>query len=292
MILVILAAFFYSLEAILAKLAFSNNIDPLTLLTARFMIAAIFFWIYFLLIKCPTPKPTLKEIIKYLGLALTYGMTTILYFQSLVFLNASIAIMLLFTFPVFVIVGEEIFFGHPIMYKGKIAVLIILLGLSLLVKVFNMEDNINVLGLFFGLGSAITYATFNLFSAHYLKFEKERTAAYMITIIAVAFLFIRSPLKILNAPWNSITIIIVVSLALFSSFLALTFYLIGIEQLGAVRTSIISSLEPLMTAILAFIFLGESFDFIQILGASLIISGVILAEIAINQSLKVSQYEV
>jgi drug/metabolite transporter (DMT)-like permease len=55
---------------------------------------------------------------------------------------------------------------------------------------------------------------------------------------------------------------------------------LGVRRLGAVRSSIISSLEPVFAAVLAFMFLAESLRPGVILGGALILTGAIAASLA------------
>jgi drug/metabolite transporter (DMT)-like permease len=54
----------------------------------------------------------------------------------------------------------------------------------------------------------------------------------------------------------------------------------GLQRLGAVRTSIVAATEPLSTAVLAFVFLGESVAPATLTGGTLILIGAVLASLA------------
>jgi len=50
----------------------------------------------------------------------------------------------------------------------------------------------------------------------------------------------------------------------------------GIKRIGASRAAIVSSIGPVSTAILAYIFLGEQMDFLQVIGMILVMAGVLV----------------
>jgi drug/metabolite transporter (DMT)-like permease len=64
------------------------------------------------------------------------------------------------------------------------------------------------------------------------------------------------------------------------SSLALTIayvtFLIGIETIGPVKTTILMNVEPILTIILAAILLGERLSFTQLIGAAFVMAGIIL----------------
>jgi drug/metabolite transporter (DMT)-like permease len=54
----------------------------------------------------------------------------------------------------------------------------------------------------------------------------------------------------------------------------------GLQRLGAVRTSIVSALEPLSSAILAWVFLHEAITAGTIVGGLLILAGAVAASVS------------
>ena len=64
------------------------------------------------------------------------------------------------------------------------------------------------------------------------------------------------------------------------TFIAIVLYLEGIRGLGPSQAAVISTLEPLFTIVLAGIVLHERLVLIQWVGAALVLSGVVFAEVA------------
>jgi drug/metabolite transporter (DMT)-like permease len=61
---------------------------------------------------------------------------------------------------------------------------------------------------------------------------------------------------------------------------AFAFLFLGLRRIGAVRTSIVSSLEPVAAAILALVFLGEGLRAGVLAGGLLILAGSVAASLA------------
>ncbi len=53
----------------------------------------------------------------------------------------------------------------------------------------------------------------------------------------------------------------------------MVFWNIGVQKLGATTSGIFLNFNPIFTAILAFIFLGEELTWIQILGTIVVVTG-------------------
>jgi drug/metabolite transporter (DMT)-like permease len=67
----------------------------------------------------------------------------------------------------------------------------------------------------------------------------------------------------------------VLAIAVFSTLLAILGFFKGMEKLGAADASTLSTLEPLVTLVLATVVLGESISTIQVLGGGAILTAVV-----------------
>jgi len=68
----------------------------------------------------------------------------------------------------------------------------------------------------------------------------------------------------------------VAGIALFSTVLAITLYFAGLERIGPVRASTLSTVEPLCTVLLAAWVLDESIAPVQLAGGALILAAAVL----------------
>jgi drug/metabolite transporter (DMT)-like permease len=68
----------------------------------------------------------------------------------------------------------------------------------------------------------------------------------------------------------------VAGIALFSTVLAITLYFAGLERIGPVRASTLSTVEPLCTVILAAWLLDETIAPVQLAGGALIVAAAVL----------------
>ncbi len=56
------------------------------------------------------------------------------------------------------------------------------------------------------------------------------------------------------------------------------FVITGLSLLSASKSSVIGMLEPVMASALAWIWLSQSWDFIQLVGAVIVLTGIYLAD--------------
>ena len=71
---------------------------------------------------------------------------------------------------------------------------------------------------------------------------------------------------------------IIVALAIVSTVLPSVFFLSGLIRLGPVRTAIISTVEPFLTALLGVFVLRQALSFSTLLGGALIVAAVVLLQ--------------
>jgi drug/metabolite transporter (DMT)-like permease len=70
----------------------------------------------------------------------------------------------------------------------------------------------------------------------------------------------------------------IAALALFSTVLPSVFFLMGLMRLGPVRTAIVSTVEPFITAIIGAIVLGQALTVRTLVGGAMIVSAVVILQ--------------
>ena len=84
-----------------------------------------------------------------------------------------------------------------------------------------------------------------------------------------------APDRIPGAAWP-----LLVSIGFLGTFLAIQTFYAGSRRIGAAQAALVSTVEPLIIVTLAFVFLRETLGPIQLVGAALIIVGVLVAQTA------------
>jgi drug/metabolite transporter (DMT)-like permease len=134
------------------------------------------------------------------------------------------------------------------------------------------------------LCSAITYTGYILGAEHVLRRTQPLTSSLWVSGAAAVGLAIfaagtgsfRVPSTLED--WLPIVGMSVATAAAFVCLFA------GLQRLGAVRTAIISSTEPLAAALLAVAFLGEAVGASVALGGVLIVAGAVIASVALGSA--------
>lgn len=197
------------------------------------------------------------------------------YFIAIRTTSFAIAILLLYTAPVFVAALSPIFLKEKITRVTIIAVCLSILGVLLIVNPFSAFPGSNYsLGIMFGLVSGFFYGLEAILS-RYLRniYSGYAQAIWLNAISALIFLpfALQVPLAVVRED-----ILYLFLLGLIPTAISFSLYFEGLSKVKASHGIIVLSLEPISGIILAIAFLNESPTIFTILGGAAIIISVIL----------------
>jgi drug/metabolite transporter (DMT)-like permease len=210
-----------------------------------------------------------------------YAVEASFFFAALRHGNAAPVTLLFYTYPVFVTLAS-----WPLGRGAPSAPTIVALALGIggagLVVAGSGQLAIATLGVILALCSAVTYTGYILAADRVLRRTQPLTSSLWVSGAAcvglAAFALVTGSLALPTraADWLAILGMSVATAAAFVCLFA------GLQRLGAVRTAIISSTEPLAAALLAVAFLGESVGLSVAIGGVLIVAGAVVASIGVG----------
>ncbi len=283
---VIASAACFGTLAVLTPLAYDAGAEPLPLLAWRFAFSALLLGV---LASLRSPRALLvprADLGRYAILALTgYGAASVCFFYALTFADASVVAVLLYAYPALVTIAGWLFLGERATWQQGLAVLTTFLGCALVVGLGSSDVHAQWQGIALGLGAAVGYTLFNLLSHRWLPGRSRLTMmAYTFGIAmllpAVGALVAGGVGALSPAAWESQAWVMLGIIVLVPTFLAIVLYLEGIRGLGASQAAVVSTVEPLFTIVLAWWVLGERLTGLQMVGAGLVLAGVVGAELS------------
>jgi drug/metabolite transporter (DMT)-like permease len=116
--------------------------------------------------------------------------------------------------------------------------------------------------------------------------EAAPTAAVMITATAVAWwvLALATSRPVLPNQIPSQAWIPLIGVGIVSTAIALQTFYAGARRIGAAQASLVSTVEPIYTIVLASILFGEVLTPLQLVGGAMVIIGVVIAQTATARS--------
>lgn len=282
-IAVVISALLFGTLAVLTPLAYRAGADPLPLLSWRFAFAALLLAAVTLTRSRTALKVPRPDLLRYGALAVTgYGAASICYFFALMHASPSVVAVLLYTYPAMVTIASW-FLGlrKPTWGLGA-AVGVTFAGCTLVLDPFGGASGTDALGVVLGLGAAVGYSSFNLLSHRWLPGRSRlvmMTYTFGIAAVFVALVTLVTGGSLSPAAWEPQAWMLLVAIVAMPTFGAVVLYLEGIRGLGASQAALISTLEPLFTIVLAAVVLNERLSPTQLVGAALVLLGVVLGEV-------------
>jgi len=203
------------------------------------------------------------------------------YFTAIKEVSLSVAVILLYTGPVFVAILSRIFFGEPLTGRKIGALVFTLIGCALVVKLVPVGDQkLSWYGILIGLGSGFGYALYSIFGKHALKKYESLTVITYTFVFASVVLLPTSGLTIeFNQLVSKYIWLQILGLGFFPTALAYMLYTQGLSMIESSRASISATIEPVVATLIGVWVFDELLTSYQIIGMLLILTAVILIQL-------------
>ena len=278
-----IGAILFSTKAVAIKLAYGDPVDAATLLALRMALSVpVYVAIGGLALadlrRRGKPLPTLKTALNAaLVGVLGYWFASYTDFVGLQFISAQFERLILFTYPLFVVIFGALFFRQPLRLKALAAILVSYVGLAVIfTEKVESGGSAAILGAGLVLCSALAFAFYQLLAKSVIAVMGPRlfTCVAMSGAAVGAFVtfFVSHPAADLVVGHRVFALAIF--LALGATVLPSFFLNAALHRISAQANAAIGTVSPVVTIVLATIFLGETLSPIGILGACLVLAGV------------------
>ncbi len=298
--LVLVAAFGFGSATVLARPVYDTGMGWLGLVTWRFLIGAGLAWAWVAVSdrrRASIRRLGRRQVLVTIALGVLFIGNSGTYYAALETVPAALAGVLVYTYPVIVAVLSIRFATRLPGRRPWLAAGLSVCGVVLALGGIDLGSGAPIGGLILVMLSSIIFAVWILASARLSGERRDRlgheavgeheaaadaaaTTAIMITSSAVAFSIASlatggsvSPADVPADAWPA-----VIAIGFLASFLAIQAFYAGARRIGAAQAALLSTIEPLTIVALAWLFLGQRLEPIQLFGAALIVISVILAQ--------------
>lgn len=269
--LVLLSALGFGSVALFANIAYATGVSTTMLLAWRFVLAVLFLapvvWIRRLRL------PRGRVLAGFVLMGLLYTSQAQSYFTALRYASSGLVGLLLYIYPVLVTMLAVAFGWEKLDRRTLLLLVLAVAGLAITLG-GNLQGQ--PLGIALGLLAAGIYAVYIVLGGR-LTIGTDPLAGTLVIMATAAvgnsLLAIASGAAL---PSGTTAWLAIAAIALFSTVMAVAFFLIGIKYIGASQASIISTLEPVITLCLGVAMLGESVSGGQLAGGAMVLAAVIL----------------
>lgn len=277
---VVISAFCFGAVAVLAKIAYDAGSNAPTSLVLRFGLAAAIFWII-LAARGRVQRLPRRRIAGFALMGLMFSGSSTTSFMAIERIPASLAILVLYIYPAFITLGSAVVFKTRFQPSRLLVLVATMTGCVLTVD--PQGGDVNLLGLGLALSGAVFYAAYVLLGSRITVGVPPLNSSAWIITFAGGMLLVVGAAGLFGDSFNtSISTrgwLAILALAIISTVIAISTFLAGVVRIDVFRASIISTIEPVVTVILAALLLSERLTLQQSIGGLIIIGSAIALQV-------------
>ncbi len=282
---ILIAAVLWGCIGLFYKRLAAIGMNQLQVVFVRVLTAAVLMAVYIAVRRPAWFHIRLRDSWMFIGTGVvSLSFFNLCYFHAMDKLSLSVAAVLLYTAPVFVMLFSAVLFHERLTVKKLIALALTVAGCVLVTGAL-FDGRITVQGVLFGLGSGIGYALYTVFGVYALRcYETETVTFYTFLFSAISVL----PLCRIAELAGIISVSPAESAAysfcigFIACLLPYLLYTKGLSGVQAGQASIMATVEPVVAAVIGFAVFREDMTVWKIGGMLLILSAILLLNIQIK----------
>ena len=257
--------------AIFGRFLYADGLDTFTMLFLRFGFAALLMTIILLVRKEKFPRG--RILLQLVGMgALGYVGQSFSYLSAIKYASAGLVALLLYLYPMFVFILSVIVLREKVTWTQIAALILALLGTALTVD----PEGGQLLGILFSLSAALIYSVYIIVGTNVMKHVSAFQSSTVIFASAAVVYGVLMSVNGVHLPVTSTGWIHILGIVLVATVIPVVTFLAGLERIGPTNAAMLSTLEPVITVLLAALIFHELLRPIVLLGGGLILVAVIL----------------
>lgn len=204
----------------------------------------------------------------------------VVYITAISLTGMGVAAVLMYTAPAWVTVLSAVFLKEHLGWLKVAALLLACAGCALVGRIYDLESvRLNLVGILAGLGAGLTYGLYTMFSkVVQSRYSAWTTLAYALGVGALFMLPLQSPAHLAQALSSPAAVFWLLMLGLIPTLGGGVAFNAALRLVPASEASIVATVEPAVAALLGWLFLNERLEGLQLLGAGLILTAVVVLQ--------------
>lgn len=248
----------------------------------RAILAAMLIGGYLFVTKQRIPLGRIRrEVPVLLASGIAMGINWILLFEAYKYTTVSAATLSYYFAPVIVTLVCPLLFKERLTVKQIICFVMSTLGLVLITGIGEAGGSRNLIGIAFGLGAAVFYATVILLNKFIKNVEGiHRTLLQFLAAIIVLLPYVLATSGVTLQGMNSLGWINLLIVGLVHTGVTYCLYFSSLKELPGQKAAILSYIDPLVAVLISVSVLGETMTLWQMVGGALILGFTLWNEIS------------
>ncbi len=284
-LLIAISAAGFGTLAIFGRFLYADGLDTITLLFLRFTFAALILTL--LLVLRHEPLPRGRVFLQLLGMgALGYVGQSFTYLSAIKYASAGLVALLLYLYPMMVFLLSVIFLREKATWVKVAAIGLALVGTALTVGPAGGQ----FLGVFYALASAVIYSVYIIVGTNVMKHVSAVQSSVVIFASAGLVYGVLTAVNGAHFPVSSNGWWSLAGIVTFATVIPVVTFLAGLERIGPTNAAMLSTLEPVVTVLLAAWLFAERLAPITLVGGALILAAaIVLTRSEMGQPVKAAE---
>ena len=276
--IILIAGVFWGMIGIFVKRLTAMGFGPMEIVTIRAVTTVVLVFIFLLIYDRSLLKIRLKHVWCFIGTGIvSIVFFNFCYFSAINMTSLSVAAILLYTAPVFVMLMSAFLFREKITAVKLVALVATFAGCVLVTGIVGVGESISTAGIIVGLGAGIGYALYSIFSRYALmRGYHPFTIAFYTFLFAIIGTLPLIDYKVLATAVTSgiPTIGFCFLFGICSAVIPYIIYTIGLKELDNGKAAVIASIEPVTATVLSVVVYKEQLTVLQIIGIVLVLAAI------------------
>ncbi len=270
-LLIAVSASSFGTLAIFGRFASKDGMDTFSVLFLRFGIAALVMSAILILRREHFPRGKILAQLVGMG-ALGYVSQSYMYLTAINYASAGLVALLLYLYPFFVTILSTIFLHEKVTRIKIIALALALAGTALTVDPAGGQ----IIGALMAITAALIYSIYIIIGTNVMKHVSAVQSSTVIFASAGAVFGLLTFSSGFHFPASASGWLAILGIVVISTIIPVVTFLIGLEMIGPINAAMLSTLEPVVTVLLATWLFNEKLSTVVLFGGGLILTAVVL----------------
>lgn len=279
--LILAAGTLWGIMGIFVRKLGTYGFSSIQIASLRIIFGALIFFAITAVAKRELLKIKVQDVGIFIGMGLiSLLLFTICYFTTINMASLSVAAILLYTSPIWVMLMSLVCFREKMTKRKVLAVVMAFVGCALVSGIGGATQlSFKIIGI--GLMSAVGYGLYSIFGTFALrKYSPLTVTTYAFLFGAIGALFVCNPTEIVDivcrSDEQSFLIMLILLTAFITAVLPYLLYTMGLAAMRASSAAIMASVEPVVATIAGVVVFREAMTAAAFAGILLVIGAIII----------------
>lgn len=258
----------------------AEGLDPIQILSIRIAVTVVLMAAFLTIYNRKLLRIRLRDLWCFLGT----GVCSIVFFgycynRTIVLASLSVAAILLYTAPIFVMIMSRFLFGEQFTSRKAAALLLAFAGCICVTGIFSGDAAVSSAGILTGLGSGFGYALYSIFGRYALErgYHPFTVTLYTFFCALIAVLFLADWKPVADFAFSSpVNLLYGLAYGIITTVLPYILYTTGLSRVESGQASIMATVEPVVATLLGILVYHEEMTAIGLAGVILVLAALVI----------------